>query len=403
MPLVTARPESSRVRGLTATPARRQPRQTPRERPPPYTLRPVSFANAIATMTEQTKLFSLHGLINLRIVGVSSDATVLSFQLRRSEIPDDGRIAEVTWMAGEDRDTPADAHPVVVSTDAGDPQSHIRRTGAVGWELYGEGHRFNAVAQMALVERGSTLLHGAGLTFDGHGVVLWGRGGIGKSSLSFGAFHDARLQLLSDDILITDPSGSVHSFPMPHAIYAYHHPLLPPEAQARFRGSKRQSALLGPLYENPITRPIGRAVKRRLVLTGGSLGQQAARVRPHFVQVHSDELFEPHQLRDSAKVDLAIHLVREGAEVSITELSLEQARSFALAATYRELELEDLLSAYALTGSLDLAEHWANAISAATAFLSAGPTVLQVQIPRSKEPGAVQRLLLDLLTERLAS
>lgn len=346
-----------------------------------------------------TALFSIGEHVRFRIAGASPDSRVLEFQLRRNRIDEDDAPATVTWYPDTATDPiPTDA--VALSEDGApttEDSPHVLVADDGSWACYGEGHNFPAVFQYHLTRVGQTFIHAAGITFAGQGVAVSGRGGIGKSALAFSAFHDDRVKLLSDDILIGSRSGALGRYPTPHAIYDYHHPLLPETAQARFRTSKRQSLFLGPLYENALTRPVGRAAKRWLVTRGGAVGQQAARVRPHYVQVHSDEIFAPDQLVESTACDLFLFLVRAGDRTQTEPLSVERGVTLLLSAVYRELDLERSLSTLALGEALDLGEHWSAARENATSFLEHCGRRLHITIPRSVPPAEVQAILVETL------
>jgi hypothetical protein len=351
----------------------------------------------------QDRYFRLHDFVTLRIVGQSPDSNVQAFVLKCCEAAElqDGQ-ADITWFPNTaTHPVPADATPVREYSEVDSPTAYIRVRADDSWDCFGEGHDLLAIFQTFLVRRGATFMHAAGLVVNGRGVVVCGRGGIGKSALSFATFSDDRLQLLSDDKLVATADGRAFRFPVPHAVYAYHHDLLPLDVRARFQNSKTQSRILGPLYENPITRPVGRAAKRWLVTKGGVVGVQAARVRPHYVQVHSNEMFPPDKLVETAQIDLFVFLQREGSAPQVAPLSVDDARSLLLSATYLELGLDRPLELYAQASAVDLFKMWKGAGEAANAFLAACPQRLHVTIPRTLRPAELQSWLLDLLVKRL--
>jgi hypothetical protein len=350
--------------------------------------------------------FNLHDLVTLRLIDRSPDSDYLAFLLKRSEVSSIGdRLPNITWYpARNGHEIPADAVPIRDESED-TPTSYVRKTSDNRWECFGEGrkfgegHNFMTLFQEQLVRQNATLLHATGFRFGDRGVVICGRGGIGKSSISFAAFNDPRVKLLSDDILIATGDGTAYSFPTPHAIYAYHHSLLPVPVRESLRTGKSQSQILAPLYDFPVTRAMGRVAKRWLIRRGGNVGYQATRVRPSYVNVHSDELFTSSQLIPSAPVDTAIYLTRGGTAWDVSDFNLDDARSLFLSATYRELKLEPPLSLYALAESLDLVEHWELAAASASAFLRSCPRVLHVRIPKNWTPEEVQAGMFRLLSE----
>lgn len=290
--------------------------------------------------------------------------------------------------------------PIYIASDHGRPNAYLAIGPEGRWDCYGE-HRLFAVFQEILLRRGVSLVHACGFDWNGHGVVLCGRGSVGKTSVALTTYSEPRLRLLGDDIVLMHESGELLGFPAPLSVYVYHHALFPPAVRAHLRAAKTRNRVLGPLEAFPVTRPLGRGLRRWLVARGGRIGFAAAKVRANFQRIHLREVLRADQRIDRTRVELALYLSRSGDEWLVDHLQPDAARSLYLATTYHELGLDLPLKHYSLSGAIDLPRHWRRASEVSERFLGSARQLLKIAVPSAAHPHEVQAFVLETIKERL--
>lgn len=346
------------------------------------------------------RTYDLHGLLGLEIHGETVEAAEWALTLAELETESAATVPDVRWFPDlASARPPPEAVAIYAASDGRRPDSYLAVEGGT-WDCYGPAPRLLAVFQELLLGRGVSLAHACGLDWDGHGVILCGRGGVGKSSVAFAAFGDPRLRLLSDDVVLMREDGRLLSFPAPLSVYPYHYALLPSALRRELRGRKAQSGVLGPLGRLPVSGSLGRAARRRLIAHGGRLGAAAAAVRGGHQRIHARELFPADRLVGSVAVEVALYLTR-GTDWRVDELEPAEARSLLLATTYEELRLDAALAAYAVSGAVDLPRHWQLASEVTERFLGSARRPARIAVPRDAPPHEVQDFVLRAIEERV--
>lgn len=115
--------------------------------------------------------------------------------------------------------------------DAAIRVAHVHRFGRVEMRasalLYGH---ILPGAELALLQRGATLVHASSLTGPlGGGVLVLGWGGAGKTSASTSLYlrQPGRWRAMSDDLAIVSRDGLLHRSPVPINVFPYNTELFP--------------------------------------------------------------------------------------------------------------------------------------------------------------------------------
>jgi hypothetical protein len=349
-----------------------------------------------------TRAYDLHGLLKLHVVGETVETVDRGVTLAECETEPETTPPDVRWLPDlESTPPPSHAVPIRVSSEDDKPGAYVVVDPTGRWDCYGANHHLFAVFQEILLRRRVSLVHACGLGWDGHGVVLCGRGGVGKSSVAFATHSEPRLQLLSDDIILMRETGELLSFPGPLSVYPYHHDLLPGAVQAKLRAGKARSRVLGPLESLALTRSLGHAARRLLVARGGRIGVAAAKVRANYERVPRRTIFPAENLIDRAQIELGLYLSRGGDRWSVKDLQLDRARSLYLATTYEELELSRPLALYAINGAINLPCHWRRASEVSERFLGSAGQLLKISVPSGALPQEVQEFVLQTIIKQV--
>jgi hypothetical protein len=347
-----------------------------------------------------TRAYDIHGLVRLLVHGASADAEVIDHWLAEFAVGE-GELgpADVVWFpSGEN--APPDAAGLESVSRTEQRNSFVRRFGD-GWECWGPGHNFYALFQDLLLRRGASLVHGCSLSYGGErGVLLFARGGVGKSSIAFGIYERDGVRLLGDDITLVRSGGELLAFPTPFAIYPYHHPLLPSAVKETLSGRRNAQRVAAIVDSVPFGHRLGRFVRRRLI-AGGS--RSAREIRPGYVSIPSRELFPPERRAVRAHAEIVAFLSRGGEELAVRAMEVREAANAFTAVSYNELHLDESLNTYALASVIDLAEHRRLAAEVATHFVSRAASLVRVSIPPATSAKVVQRFVLDLLPGALST
>ena len=332
--------------------------------------------------------YSIHGLAQLVVEGDSAQAQLAAHFLDgfRTHASDGG----MRWYP--DGRPPDDAVAV-----AADGAAHVV-AGPDGWTFFGQQNVY-AMLQCQLVRSGASLVHGCALEVDGEGVLVWGRGGVGKSTVALSVYDDERVHLLSDDKVVALEDGTVASFPAPLSIYPYHDPLFPPDVRRSLSRRRRRGLAARVVKSIPAGVRAGGYVRRRLLALGGTVSSIAAEVNADYLAIAQRDLFPPDRLCATAELTHAIELVRGGTRWEIHPLEADECRRGMIATTYLELEMAQALAGYALAGLVDLADHYRRADEAIDAFL-AGTRLTRLSVPDGARPADLQRTVLELARGR---
>jgi hypothetical protein len=110
--------------------------------------------------------------------------------------------------------------------------------------------------QLQCLLRGWTLVHGAGISYRGKGVLFPARGNTGKTAVVSQLLQDPSCQLLGDDFVVLSRESQLYCFPLPFSLYHYHAPLFPlvfeKKKKILFRGLfldliRKAKEILGPI------------------------------------------------------------------------------------------------------------------------------------------------------------
>lgn len=266
------------------------------------------------------------------------------------------------------------------------------------WRCYGKDHFPRLVLQEILLERGYTLVHAAALTYRGVGVLIYGRGGVGKSSTVLGALGNADMGVLGDDYAIASRDGTLFGIPKRMAIYPYHWPLLPPDVRRRLRLLHGPSLTLATIAKLGPLRPYIRRVKNRLMASPVRFGRAFAEtVSTAYASVPLEDVFGP-RIEKETKVGLTVMLER-GNDWNISELDIAAATNFMVAVNYAELGLTEPLFRYGQAGALSVSSHIGRAAEVCTGFLQRSPSALAVRVPADARPAEIQAKLIEVIQQ----
>lgn len=85
----------------------------------------------------------------------------------------------------------------------------------------------NMWLQWLLLERGVSLLHGAGCSLNGKGFAFPAFGGAGKTMLISALRHETGFSFFGDDFVAVDARGAMYAYPSDFSVYEQHLELFP--------------------------------------------------------------------------------------------------------------------------------------------------------------------------------
>jgi len=81
--------------------------------------------------------------------------------------------------------------------------------------------------QILLLPQGRTLVHAAGVSMAGRGLLFPALGGVGKTALVARLLERPDIKLLGDDYVVLGTDGALRGLPVPFTLYPYHRALFP--------------------------------------------------------------------------------------------------------------------------------------------------------------------------------
>lgn len=156
--------------------------------------------------------------------------------------------------------------------------------------------------QVALLSRGATFLHAAGVERDGRALIFPSWGGIGKTALVSHLVRDRGWRLLGDDLVILSSEGICWAFPKPLAVYSYHRGVLP-EVFSKGQGP------IAPILMNSLLTNIAIRMKP-LLRPFPRLLQLARKHNPQCTTVSPDEVFGLKSIAQKGRPEMVIWLDR---------------------------------------------------------------------------------------------
>lgn len=285
------------------------------------------------------------------------------------------------------------------SPHAEDHHVVVDRDGTI--ELFGS-HHLLAVLQAALVERSSSLIHAGGLHIQGHGVLVVGSTGAGKTLVSLAALSRSGWELISDDLVVVDGDGRMFPYRTPISIKNHHLPLLPPGVRESLTGPARSSALLARLVRLPGVRATGRFLRRLLRDRSNPLSGWAHMVRTDFLAVPTTDLFPATKLCPTSRVELVV-LLENDAIASMPNPTASEAAGVALESTYSNESMDTALDRYARDSVIDRDNHRRAAADIMASAFGSATVRVRCSLPAKGDIVDAQLHLANVIEEHVSS
>lgn len=171
----------------------------------------------------------------------------------------------------------------------------------------------NLLMQMLLVPQGVSLVHGAGVSLGGKGILFAGFGGVGKTLLVSVLKEQSDFLLFGDDYVMVGVQGLMYAYPADFSIYPYHRAVFPELKSTRFARYLARRRGLSPYYNGQ------RAINffsRRLGRSGEPLfrGWNAP-----YVKVPAEYLIRKERIGVQQKLDVGVFLSRHNSSQPLLE------------------------------------------------------------------------------------
>lgn len=156
--------------------------------------------------------------------------------------------------------------------------------------------------ELALLQSGATLVHGAGVERGGRAVLFPSWGGVGKTAIAKRFVSGLGWKLLGDDLVSLHESGQCVAFPKPMVLYPYHRSVFPEVFESGAGPRAPTSAIWG------LSR-LGKTIKPWLRRAPGLL-QWARRHNPQSSRVMPSRVFGVESLSATAELEAVVWLDR---------------------------------------------------------------------------------------------
>ncbi len=265
----------------------------------------------------QERLYNIHSIICLRVRGDDSLHHEIELHLRSfrcAELPGPPDVVIDCYDSA-----PPTRRTTVVDDYEYDGGVYHRRATRVRMDALGAPQTYfmdrlavpiNLIVELALLKRGYTFLHGAGLLIEGRRVLFPAYPGTGKTTL-VAAFVHGGARLFGDDLCVVG-KGEIHAFPQALSVYPHHLPILKyqdSQAERAFRRTAFLDAVIDKLFSG------GSALARLMRVLIGV-------VRVPAVNVDPVRVFGPDAVAIEGKLDEVCVLERSG---EIDQLTIEDA------------------------------------------------------------------------------
>lgn len=178
----------------------------------------------------------------------------------------------------------------------------------------------NLWVQTLLVPQGVSLVHGAGFSLAGRGLLCAGFGGVGKTLLISALKERSDFLFFGDDYVMVDGQGAMYAYPADFSIYPYHLSAFSELKDTQFSRYLTRRKLLPFYYE------FQRAVNffsRRFITHGTPIlkGWNAP-----YVKVPAEVLVPKEKIGVKERLDACVFLTRGSgrSEVRLEEMSADE-------------------------------------------------------------------------------
>lgn len=200
-------------------------------------------------------------------------------------------------------------------------QNYAIRFGDKGVEEYTAvaNRATNLWMQALLILQGVSLVHGAGVTLGGKGILFAGFGGVGKTLLVSELRKRGDFMFFGDDYVIVDSEGCLYAYPADLSIYPHHLDAFPELRRTRFTRYLARRKMLSPWYEFKRT---ANFISRRITSQGKYIfkGWNA-----NGVKVPVEFLIPKHRIGTKEQLYAGVFLTRAaGSAVHREEISAEE-------------------------------------------------------------------------------
>ncbi len=206
------------------------------------------------------------------------------------------------------------------------------------------------LCRLLLAPMGATVTKAAAISYRGHGILVGGVRGAGKSSSALLPLLDPRYKFLSDDTTIIRQDGMLFAFPQP--VYVRHYQLdeLPDELLRSSRRRAKVSRLVHNVGSVPGMHEVAAAAKRGL-MRSSVLRNWAREVANGGAHIPPASLFASESMESQAPTS-ALLFLRPGDTHQAETLDSRRAASY-LASLSLNRTSAPLVSEFALADAFD--------------------------------------------------
>lgn len=251
----------------------------------------------------------------------------------------------------------------------------------------------NPVIQTLLLRQKLCFVHAASIAIEGHGILLPGWGGTGKTSAIVSLLKEVPgASFLGDDYTIVACDGRLLSFPKAFFIYPYHRDIFPHIFHGRHK----------PLVPQFLSRVLERirTVVRPAIMAFPWLENIARRITPEHMQVPARIALPDAAFSDNVFLHSILFVERySGVGAQMDELSMQDAiRRLVGNWNYEQGRCAiDLLVAAGGTGVLDLQAYYAGMVEVLEEALR-GHTIYRIRIGE-KTPIETSKAIVDAVRQ----
>jgi len=188
----------------------------------------------------------------------------------------------------------------------------------------------NLYAQLLLVPQGVSLVHAAGISLNGRGIIFPAAGGVGKTTLVSQLKDLPGFSFFGDDFVMMDRSGVMLAYPSDLSVYPYHLEIMPELKRTIYHqyliGRQWLNAFTNIIPDGRLRYYVRRGLSKLIAVIIGWIKLSATPIwHQDYAKVPVEQLVKAEKIGNQVKLIAAVFLRRHsGNDFRVSSLTSAQ-------------------------------------------------------------------------------